>query len=257
MTESLRPDPRSLDFILSGLPMCTLYFTLLFSQFTCPSACLQWTIHANIFKTTSQPFTLPSCFLIPSLRRVPNRSPLHSLTAHALSSHSPAAFSNSSNAPLLPSSPALYSHETMQASFNPSLSSTSTPFSYPTESTAESLTLQLHTHLPDSLDTLLSHASPHHATSLYALAESLATTSALTVAAASDSLTAVVTTPERAGAGWLAPLVNTLEKTLYYIQNQLELLHVPYSYGFSIILLTLVVKIATYPLTKQQVSLHL
>lgn len=147
----------------------------------------------------------------------------------------------------------------MQASFNPSLSSTSTPFSYPTESTAESLTLQLHPHLPDSLDTLLSHASPHHtthtATSLYALAESLAATSALTVASASDSLTAVVTTPERAGAGWLAPLVNTLEKTLYYIQNQLELLHVPYSYGFSIILLTLVVKIATYPLTKQQVSL--
>ncbi|MEW5297210.1 MAG: hypothetical protein WDW36_000434 [Sanguina aurantia] len=128
-------------------------------------------------------------------------------------------------------------------------------------------------HLPASPTLALSPlASPilHHAAvtatlpqthastaALYTLAEGLAATTALQLVTASDSLTAaaaVAVAPERAGAGWLAPLVNTLEKTLYVIQAQLELLHVPYSYGFSIILLTLVVKLLTFPLTKTQVE---
>ena len=33
------------------------------------------------------------------------------------------------------------------------------------------------------------------------------------------------------------------------------MLHVPYSYGFAIILLTVLVKAATFPLTKKQVLL--
>lgn len=32
-------------------------------------------------------------------------------------------------------------------------------------------------------------------------------------------------------------------------------MHVPYAYGFAIILLTVIVKAATYPLTKQQVNI--
>ena len=36
------------------------------------------------------------------------------------------------------------------------------------------------------------------------------------------------------------------------LDNGLSQLHVPYSYGFSIILLTCLVKLATFPLTKQQ-----
>jgi YidC/Oxa1 family membrane protein insertase len=40
---------------------------------------------------------------------------------------------------------------------------------------------------------------------------------------------------------------------LEFIQGGLDAAHVPYSYGFSIISLTLLVKIATFPLTKQQV----
>ena len=35
-------------------------------------------------------------------------------------------------------------------------------------------------------------------------------------------------------------------------QSGLDAVHVPYSYGYSIILLTLLVKAATFPLTKQQ-----
>lgn len=56
-----------------------------------------------------------------------------------------------------------------------------------------------------------------------------------------------------AGGGWLAPLTDSLEFLLKNFQTALDTLHVPYSYGFSIILLTLLVKAATYPLTKQQV----
>lgn len=54
--------------------------------------------------------------------------------------------------------------------------------------------------------------------------------------------------------GFLSPLVNSLEFVLKYLQDGLETLHVPYSYGTSIILLTMLVKLATFPLTKQQVE---
>lgn len=38
------------------------------------------------------------------------------------------------------------------------------------------------------------------------------------------------------------------------IDSGLETIHVPYSYGFSIIILTVFVKILTFPLSKQQVE---
>lgn len=38
------------------------------------------------------------------------------------------------------------------------------------------------------------------------------------------------------------------------LKDGLSALHVPYAYGFAIILLTVIVKIATLPLTKKQVS---
>lgn len=41
---------------------------------------------------------------------------------------------------------------------------------------------------------------------------------------------------------------------LYQIlKDGLSAVHVPYAYGFAIILLTIIVKVATLPLTKQQV----
>lgn len=38
------------------------------------------------------------------------------------------------------------------------------------------------------------------------------------------------------------------------LKDGLETVHVPYAYGFAIILLTVIVKVATFPLTKQQVK---
>jgi YidC/Oxa1 family membrane protein insertase len=39
------------------------------------------------------------------------------------------------------------------------------------------------------------------------------------------------------------------------MKDGLSAVHVPYAYGFAIILLTVVVKAATLPLTKQQVNI--
>lgn len=57
--------------------------------------------------------------------------------------------------------------------------------------------------------------------------------------------------------GFLSPLSDTLEKILGVLQHGLEILHVPYSYGFSIILLTVFVRTATYPLTKKQAEVSM
>ncbi|KAJ0947455.1 putative membrane insertase YidC/ALB3/OXA1/COX18, membrane insertase YidC/Oxa1 [Helianthus annuus] len=47
---------------------------------------------------------------------------------------------------------------------------------------------------------------------------------------------------------------DAMEVVLKILKDGLSAVHVPYSYGFAIILLTVVVKIATLPLTKQQVE---
>lgn len=60
-------------------------------------------------------------------------------------------------------------------------------------------------------------------------------------------------TAARSG-GPLAPLSDGLEAVLKVLQDGLHTLHVPYSYGYSIILLTLLVKTATYPLFKAQIE---
>lgn len=57
--------------------------------------------------------------------------------------------------------------------------------------------------------------------------------------------------------GWLAPLVDGLETVLRYFQTGLDRVHVPYSYGWSIVALTASVKLLTLPLTKQQVESQL
>lgn len=78
------------------------------------------------------------------------------------------------------------------------------------------------------------------------------------LAAASPALPAellqlAVADGQRAG-GWLAPWVDFLQSVLVTFQEQLYKLHVPYSYGYSIILLTLFVKLVSFPLIKQQVE---
>ncbi|CAG9467601.1 unnamed protein product [Pedinophyceae sp. YPF-701] len=53
---------------------------------------------------------------------------------------------------------------------------------------------------------------------------------------------------------WLTPLGDGFETVLTTIEAQLAARGVPYAYGWSIIALTLVVKVLTTPLTKQQVE---
>ena len=49
------------------------------------------------------------------------------------------------------------------------------------------------------------------------------------------------------------PALSTNALVLQVLDDGLESLHVPYSYGFAIILLTILVKIATFPLSQKQV----
>ncbi|XP_050936366.1 inner membrane protein PPF-1, chloroplastic isoform X2 [Cucumis melo] len=54
--------------------------------------------------------------------------------------------------------------------------------------------------------------------------------------------------------GWFGFISEAMEVVLKVLKGGLEAVHVPYSYGFAIILLTIIVKVATLPLTKQQVE---
>ncbi|CAI7772998.1 unnamed protein product [Closterium sp. NIES-54] len=54
--------------------------------------------------------------------------------------------------------------------------------------------------------------------------------------------------------GWFSGLADLLETFLKVLEEGLVSLKVPYAYGFSIILLTIIVKLVTYPLTKKQVE---
>lgn len=54
--------------------------------------------------------------------------------------------------------------------------------------------------------------------------------------------------------GWFGFISDAMEVVLKVLKDGLSAVHVPYAYGFAIILLTVIVKVATYPLTKQQVE---
>lgn len=98
-------------------------------------------------------------------------------------------------------------------------------------------------------------------TSSSAPASDVGVTSDLTLKAVYDLADAAAATSSAADAastsqpsgGWLSPLSDSLELVLKTIQDKLDILHVPYAYGWSIILLTLFVKLITTPLTKKQV----
>ncbi|KAF8408352.1 hypothetical protein HHK36_007501 [Tetracentron sinense] len=53
---------------------------------------------------------------------------------------------------------------------------------------------------------------------------------------------------------WFSGISNYMESVLKILKDGLSALHVPYAYGFAIILLTVLVKAATFPLTKKQVE---
>lgn len=54
--------------------------------------------------------------------------------------------------------------------------------------------------------------------------------------------------------GWFGFISDAMEVVLKVLKDGIEAVHVPYSYGFAIILLTIIVKVATLPLTKKQVE---
>lgn len=69
---------------------------------------------------------------------------------------------------------------------------------------------------------------------------------------ASQSAVEAVQEGSKSG-GFFGPIAAVFENTLKLLDNGLAGLHIPYSYGFAIILLTILVKILTFPLTKKQV----
>ncbi|CAH9130324.1 unnamed protein product [Cuscuta epithymum] len=85
---------------------------------------------------------------------------------------------------------------------------------------------------------------------LYTIADAAVATDAAIGGSASDASAAV---PQK-NNGWFGFVSDSMEFVLKVLKNGLEAVHVPYSYGFAIILLTVIVKAATLPLTKKQVE---
>ncbi|XP_010531472.1 PREDICTED: ALBINO3-like protein 1, chloroplastic [Tarenaya hassleriana] len=97
----------------------------------------------------------------------------------------------------------------------------------------------------DSLDSLRE---------LLTRAESILYTIADAAVSSSDSVDAVTSTTTGQNNDWLSGITNYMETVLKVLKDGLSTLHVPYAYGFAIILLTVLVKAATFPLTKKQVE---
>ncbi|KAF8708764.1 hypothetical protein HU200_030151 [Digitaria exilis] len=82
----------------------------------------------------------------------------------------------------------------------------------------------------------------------------LARAEALLYTVADAAVSAAPEAKEATGGDWLSGITNSMETVLKVLKDGLSALHVPYSYGFAIILLTVLVKAATFPLTKKQVE---
>ncbi|URE36014.1 Inner membrane protein albino3 [Musa troglodytarum] len=79
--------------------------------------------------------------------------------------------------------------------------------------------------------------------------ESLLFTLADATAPTTDASTVV-----QKNGGWFGFISDAMEVVLKVLKDVLTAIHVPYAYGFAIILLTVIVKVLTFPLTKQQVE---
>ena len=119
-------------------------------------------------------------------------------------------------------------------------------------------TLQLHQATADMvhsqpLQALLSLADAATLSADSAASAASAASNALSSATADGTADAAAQTAQRAG-GWFGFISDGLETVLDYIQSGLQQLHAPYTYGWSIILLTCIVKLALLPVTKIQVG---
>ncbi|XVE74888.1 hypothetical protein DITRI_Ditri12bG0054700 [Diplodiscus trichospermus] len=89
---------------------------------------------------------------------------------------------------------------------------------------------------------------------LFTRAESLLYTIADAAVSSSDTITTTTTATTKQNNDWLSGITNAMETVLKVLEDGLSALHVPYAYGFAIILLTVLVKAATFPLTRKQVE---
>lgn len=96
----------------------------------------------------------------------------------------------------------------------------------------------------------------HHANVVATLAEDSVITAAAsaTGAAVTTATDAAVTAVARSNSGPFDALAVVFENVLELLNDLLEKAHVPYSYGFAIIALTVLVKAATFPLSMKQVQ---
>ncbi|KAG7598381.1 Membrane insertase YidC/ALB3/OXA1/COX18 [Arabidopsis suecica] len=98
--------------------------------------------------------------------------------------------------------------------------------------------------LGDSLDFIKDHAE----NLLYTIADA-----AVSSSETFESVAGTTTTTNQ-NNDWFSGIANYMETILKVLKDGLSTVHVPYSYGFAIILLTVLVKAATFPLTKKQVE---
>uniref|UniRef100_A0A1J3GDQ4 Inner membrane protein ALBINO3, chloroplastic n=2 Tax=Noccaea caerulescens TaxID=107243 RepID=A0A1J3GDQ4_NOCCA len=92
---------------------------------------------------------------------------------------------------------------------------------------------------------------------IFTRAESLLYTIADAAVVGADSAAGGAVSTDSAvqkSGGWFGFISDGMELVLKILKDGLSAVHVPYAYGFAIILLTIIVKAATYPLTKQQVE---
>ncbi|KAL9241153.1 hypothetical protein vseg_015295 [Gypsophila vaccaria] len=93
---------------------------------------------------------------------------------------------------------------------------------------------------------------PEHVKELFGRVEGMLYT--LADAAVSNNNDIVVESTSKQNGDWLSGITSSMESILKVFKNGLSSVHVPYSYGFAIILLTVLVKAATFPLSKKQVE---
>ncbi|KHN32116.1 Inner membrane protein PPF-1, chloroplastic [Glycine soja] len=86
---------------------------------------------------------------------------------------------------------------------------------------------------------------------LYTLADAAV---AADPAVAADTAASTTDAAVQKSGGWFGFISEAMEFVLKVLKDGLSAVHVPYAYGFAIILLTVIVKAATLPLTKQQVE---
>ncbi|KAK1415792.1 hypothetical protein QVD17_31579 [Tagetes erecta] len=95
---------------------------------------------------------------------------------------------------------------------------------------------------------------PENLKDLIDRAEGLIYTIADAVVAANPDSGVTTNVGTKQSNDWLSGITNYMETVLKFLKDGLSTLHVPYAYGFAIILLTVLVKAATFPLSKKQVE---